>query len=45
MKDCCDRNGEPYPVKRIPDEIIELFEEGDTTEIHKLRSKYHKFGL
>ena len=29
LRDYCDRNGEPYPVREVPEEIIELFEAGD----------------
>lgn len=29
MKDYCDRNGEPYPVRRIPDDVYDAFEVGD----------------
>ena len=33
MRDYCDRNGEPYPVKRIPDEVIEVSEGGEKRRI------------
>ena len=29
LRDYCDRNGEPYPVREIPEEVIEAFEAGD----------------
>ena len=32
-RDYCDRNGEPCPVKRIPDEIYEAFEADDLETI------------
>ena len=35
MKDWCDRNGEPYPVREIPEEVIELFEAGDLEGLKK----------
>jgi len=39
MRDYCDRNGEPYPVKRIPDEVIDAFEAGDQKRLKRLRWK------
>ena len=32
MKDWCDRNGEPYPVKRVKEKMIERFENGDLSD-------------
>ena len=39
MRDYCDRNGEPYPVREIPEEIIELFEAGDLEGLKKWRKE------
>ena len=39
LRDYCDRNGEPYPVRRIPGEVIEMFESGDFSEIKKWRKE------
>ena len=36
LRDYCDRNGEPYPVRRIPDEVIDMFESGNFTQLKKL---------
>ncbi len=37
LRDYCDRNGEPYPVRRIPEEVIEMFESGDFSQLKKWR--------
>ena len=39
MKDYCDRNGEPYPVREIPEEVIEMFESRDYSNLRKLQRK------
>ena len=39
MRDYCNRNGEPYPIKRIPDEVIDAFEAGDMKKLRRLRLK------
>ena len=39
MKDYCDRNGEPYPVREIPEEVIEMFEAGNLEGLKKWRKK------
>ena len=39
MRDYCDRNGEPHPVKRIPCEVIEAFESRDQKALKRLRWK------
>ena len=39
LRDYCYRNGEPYPVRRIPEEVIEMFESGDFSQIRKWRRK------
>ena len=39
MRDYCDRNGEPYPVKWIPDEVIEAFENRDEKTLNELSKK------
>ena len=39
MRDYCDRNGEPYPVKCIPDDVIEAFEARDIKRLRRLRLK------
>ena len=39
MRDYCDRNGEPYPVREIPEEIIKMFESGDFSNLKKLQRK------
>lgn len=39
MRDWCDRNGEPYPVKEIPEEVIEMFESGDFSNLKRLKSE------
>ena len=39
MKDYCDRNREPYPVRRIPDEVIEAFESRDEDTLMRLSKK------
>ncbi len=35
FRDYCDRNGEPYPVREIPGEIIDIFESGDLEMLRK----------
>ena len=35
LRDYCYRNGEPYPVREIPEEMIEMFESGDFSQIRK----------
>jgi len=37
LRDHCYRNGEPYPVREIPEEVIEMFESGDFSMLKKLR--------
>ena len=39
MRDYCDRNGEPYPVKEIPEEVIEMFVSGDFSNLKELQRK------
>ena len=39
LRDYCYRNGEPYPVREIPEEVIEMFESGDFSEIKKWRKE------
>ncbi len=39
LRDYCDRNGEPYPVRRIPEEVIEMFESGDFSQIKRWRKE------
>ncbi len=36
LRDYCDRNGEPYPVRRIPEEVIEAFENNDLEALKRL---------
>ena len=35
MRDWCGRNGEPYPVKEIPEGVIEMFEAGNLEGLKK----------
>ena len=39
LRDYCYRNGEPYPVREIPEEVIKMFESGDFSEIKKWRKE------
>ena len=39
LRDYCDRNGEPYPVREVPDEVIEAFESGDYEALKKFRKE------
>lgn len=39
MRDYCDRNGEPHPVREIPEEVIEMFESGDFSNLKMLQKK------
>ncbi|WP_400233416.1 hypothetical protein [Methanomethylophilus alvi] len=35
LRDYCYRNGEPYPVREVPDEVIDAFEAGDYEALRK----------
>ena len=37
LRDYCYRNGEPYPVREIPEEVIEAFENRDFDVLKKMR--------
>lgn len=37
LRDYCYRNGESYPVREIPEEVIEMFESGDFSNLKKLQ--------
>ena len=37
LRDYCYRNGELYPVREVPDEVIEAFENGDCEMLKKLK--------
>ena len=39
LRNYCDRNGEPYPVREIPDEVTEAFEAGDYETLKKFRKE------
>ena len=39
MRDYCYRNGEPYPVREVPEEVIEAFEAGDYETLKKFRKE------
>ena len=39
LRDYCYRNGEPYPVRRIPEDIIDIFESGDLKELRKWKKE------
>ena len=39
MRDYCYRNGEPYPVREVPDEVIEAFEARDYEALKKFRKE------
>lgn len=39
MRDYCDRNGEPYPVRETLEEVIEMFESGDFSNLKKLQKE------
>ena len=39
LRDYCYRNGEPYPVREIPEEVIEAFEAGDYETLKKFRKE------
>ena len=36
LKDFCDRNGESYPVREIPYEVIDMFETSDFSQLEEL---------
>lgn len=36
LKDYCDRNGVPYPVRRIPEEVVDALENQDESAIREL---------
>lgn len=37
MRDYCYRNGEPYPVRRIPEEVINALESKNYAALKKYR--------
>ena len=39
LRDYCDRNGEPYPVRDIPGEVIDAFEAEDYEALKKFRKE------
>ena len=39
LRDYCNRNGEPYPVREIPDEVIDAFEARDYETLKKFRKE------
>ena len=39
LRDYCYRNGEPYPVREVPEEVIEAFESGDYEALKKFRKE------
>ncbi len=39
FKDYCVRNGEPFPVRAIPEEIIDIFESGDFRRLKKWKKE------
>ena len=45
LRDYCYRNGEPYPVREIPEEVIEMFESGDFSQIRKWRKEVPELKL
>ena len=39
MKDFCERNGYPLPVKEIPHDVIEMFESKDFSRLEELKKE------
>ena len=39
LRDYCDRNGEAYPVRNIPGEVIDAFEAEDYEALKKFRKE------